>query len=220
MKSRPERPEHVALLVQRVADGAASEQELERFAAMLDKDPDLALEVEEIQALGGAIRQELMDAAAQVDFRALQARVFQGIAADAQAARRPSAWERLVVSFRETLEHQGRFLAPIGAVAAAALVAVGLPRLADRLGDPSQVTPPEGSNMAAAAEIHSLDTEDTTAVVFQAPGSSVTVIWLTQADDVDDDDAAEEALDQELPGSDVPPEVEAVVAPDDATATQ
>ena len=38
MKSRPEPPEHVALLIQRVVDGAASDQDLERFAEMLEKD--------------------------------------------------------------------------------------------------------------------------------------------------------------------------------------
>lgn len=209
MVSRSDHPEHVALLIQRVADGAASDQDLERYAALLEKDPDLALEVEAIQELSGSIRQELMDASAQVDFRAMQARVFQQLTVQPH---RPSLWERLTVSFRETLEHQGRFLAPLGAVAAAAAVALILPRLADV----SQVNPPEASTLSASAEIHSLDTNDTTAVVFQAPGSNVTVIWLTRADETDDEDA-EDALQQEL-GVDIPEEVEAAVSHDDATA--
>jgi hypothetical protein len=209
MVSRPDLPEHVALLVQRVADGAASDQDLERYAAMLEKDPDLALEVEALQELSGSIRQELMDASAQVDFRGMQARVFQQLATHPH---RPSLWERLTVSFRETLEHQGRFLAPLAAVGAAAAVALVLPRLADV----SQVSPPEASTLSASAEIHSLDTNDTTAVVFQAPGSNVTVIWLTRADETDDDDA-DDAVEQEL-GKDLPPEVEAEVTHDDATA--
>ena len=86
----------------------------------------------------------------------------------------------------------------------------------DETADVSGVSPPEAASTTASAEIHSLDANDTTAVVFQAPGSNVTVIWLSSADDTDDDDG-DDTLDQDLP-SDVPSEVEAEISHDDATA--
>ncbi len=206
MVARPSVPQEVTLLVQRVADGQASDRDLERYAALLESDPDLAFEVEALQELSGTIREGLLEAGREEDFRAMQASVFQALATPAH---RPGLVERLAVALRETWEHQRALFVPLGAVAAAAAMAVVLPRFADTTG----LTAPELS-VSAAAEVRTLDTSDTTAVVFQAPGSGVTVIWLAGADDqLDEDEEEEDLVDQDMPS-----EVESEVAEEDATA--
>ena len=77
MVARPSVPQEVTLLVQRVADGQASDRDLERYAALLESDPELAFEVEALQELSGTIREGLLEAgreAAGPDPRASQRR--------------------------------------------------------------------------------------------------------------------------------------------------
>lgn len=210
MVSRPSLSQDVALLVQRVADGQASDRDLEQYAALLEQDPNLVFEVEALQEMSGSIREGLLEAGRQEDFRAMQAQVFQALATPAH---RPSLWERLSVALQETWEHQRALFVPVGAVAAAAAMAFVLPRFADTTG----LDAPELS-ASASAEVRTLDTNDTTAVVFQAPGSGVTVIWLAGADEqAAEEDEGEDGMDQDM-SQDMPSEVESEVAPEDATA--
>ncbi|MBI5498403.1 MAG: hypothetical protein HY904_25605 [Deltaproteobacteria bacterium] len=199
-------PEHVALLLQRVADGQASDQDLQEWSERVARDPGLVEALEQFTQLATQVRVTLMAQTADADFRALQAQVFQAIAAPAPR----SNWlQRAWASVEDTWQWQrAGLLAPLAAAAAAGLLALGLPAITDNSGSAP-------ASLTTAAEIHSLDTSETTAVVFQPAGSSVTVIWLAGTDEVDTEEGEEEeALD-----SDMPPEVESEVAQESTTAT-
>jgi anti-sigma factor RsiW len=194
----------VGHLLQRVADGEASVRDLARYERLLAKDPALAAEVAEIRRLSSLMAAEVPRAAREVDFRAMQARVLRSI--DAPASARVSAWERLRMWVRYTLVPRPAAWAPTLALAVAAGMALVVPRLA---GEPSG--PPEAHVASHATQIHALDTQSQTAVVFETPASGLTVIWLAMADvsAEDGDDLDPEA--RGVPG--VPAEVKAALQP-------
>jgi len=204
---RSERPEHVSLLMQRVADGQASDQDLEEFGSLLEEDPGLADALEELQTCSSLFKTELLSAAQGVDFRGMQAKVLQQVT----APRPLSMWERVREELADSWRQHRMLLFPAGAALVAAGMALLVPALTR---DPTSVPP--GLTASRATEIHSLDTEDTTAVVFQTPASGLTVIWLAGNDEQEELDEEEAAVDE---FSEMPEEVATEVADELETAT-
>lgn len=203
-------PLRVALLLQRVADGEASARDLARYQRLVDADPDLAQEVRSTREFSRSFQSMLAQTPAGVDFRAMQARVFQAVANP--EVHQPSWWERLEVWLRESWSHRPAAWAPVTAVAAAAVLAVFIPRL---VGEPKPL--PQELLASRASEIHSLDTDSQTAVVFQTSGSGVTVIWLAGLDNTEveeEEDEQDEAADNT---QDIPEEVQAEIDSSPAT---
>ncbi|MEW5854422.1 MAG: hypothetical protein AB2A00_36945, partial [Myxococcota bacterium] len=205
-------PRRVAMLIQRVADGAASPRDLARFERLVEGNPDLMDELERMQQLSSVLQTELRAASTDVDFSAMQAAVLRAV--DVPRAGQPSFWERVQVWVRETLAHQPGLWAPLAACTAAVVLGLLVPAV---VREPSTL-PPE---LAAGrhTEIHSLDTEATTAMVFETPASGLTVIWLAGTDEEDEEEVeAEEAVVED--SVETPEEVEAEVTEDSETVTQ
>lgn len=178
--------EEMALLMQRVADGQATDADLERWASLLDENPDLMVDLENLQTLSLHVGNALRAEAATIPAVDLERRIMLGLD-EPQAT---SAWARLKAGLREFRW----ILAPLAAGGLAAVTAVALPRVMTSPEDAATETPAAGQ--LAAAEVHGLDVNGT-AVVFQT-SRNVTVIWVNAADPSD----APAEVTEELEGSD------------------
>lgn len=167
--------EEMTLLAHKVADGEASPAELERWAALLEDTPDLALLAQEIQGLGLAVQSSLRAQATQMDMTALQRGIMTRLEPETGTS---------------TLMNRLRWLwAPLSAAALAALLVGALPRY---LNPQDPATPPPDETPQQTAEVLEMDVPQGTAVVFQTPSNNL-VIWLNRAD-------ADDAEDPPVPG--------------------
>jgi anti-sigma factor RsiW len=190
--------ESVGLLLQRVADGQASDADHQRLSELLEREPPLMEELANLQQLSAVLGHELRRSDPSVDFRALQARVWQAV--EAPVNKQPGGWRRFTGALWASLQVPRGLWAPLASVGVAVLLAAVLPSLSS---DPAHA-PGHAETTVMGPEIHSLETENSTPVVFQIPDSKVAVIWLAGVEPDFDNEEEDEAA----PAAETPDEVE------------
>lgn len=195
------------LLLQKYFDGEASDEESRKAQALLAEDGALASDFEVRSQIGAVMREALTQEAESVDYDAMWASIEKGVAWHTQGHERAltASAERLGVkdgdySWRDSIKKLFGWRMLSG-VAAAALVLMLVPNLDEFFGPPrddGRVGPVGTTDVVADAsglnfegiEVESIEGSDSTSVmVLQGGDGASTIIWVSELDLGDGDQA-------------------------------